>query len=85
MIVNKPQFDTDKIKPGQAYWFKKKDYRHFNEISAPAIIQAVKPLTIVVNYWDGKAISQITIDINSIVDKSFTLEPMEVVVDKIVD
>lgn len=76
MIVNKPQFDTNAIKPGQAYWLKKEDY--YKSINAPCIIQAVKPLTIVIEYWHekDKKMLQLTIDINSIVDKSFTLEKM---------
>lgn len=76
MIVNKPQFDMEAIKPGQAYWLKKADY--YKSINSPCIIQAVKPLTIVVEYWHekDKKMLQLTIDINSIVDKSFTLEKM---------
>jgi hypothetical protein len=80
MIVNKPQFDTDKIKPGQAYWLKKKDYRQYNEINSPCIIKAIKPLTIVVQYWNDKdkEICQLTIDISSVVDKTYTFEEMVV-------
>lgn len=78
MIVNKPQFDTTKIKPGQAYWLTKKDYRHYNTISAPCIIQKVEPLGVTVNYWDEKnqnmAMHHIAID--DVVNETFKLQPM---------
>ena len=80
MIVQKPQFDTDKIKPGQAYWLKENTGYRYN-INAPCIIQAVKPLTIVVNYWSDKdkRMDQLTIDINAIVKESYSLEEMRVI------
>jgi hypothetical protein len=83
MIVNKPQFDTDKIKPGQAYWFKKKDYRHYNVISTPCIILKVQPLAVLLSYYDedNKSLAQHNVTIEDVVDKKFTLEEMSVVND----
>lgn len=78
MIINKPQFDEDNIKPGEAYNLTKKDYRHYNEINTPCIIKKVKPLTIVVSYYSNKKeyIEELTIDIKSFVDGTFALEKM---------
>lgn len=79
MIVNKPQFDTDKIKPGQAYWIKD-DRGYRSEINCPCIIYNVKPFTIEVSYYSKKEKEMrcLTIDINSIIMKNFILTPMAI-------
>jgi len=80
MIVNKPQFDTERIKPGQAYWLTKKDFRKFKEMDQPCIIKAVKPLTIVVGFHSNKlkGWSELTIDISSVVNGTFKFEEMSI-------
>jgi hypothetical protein len=81
MIVNKPQFDTENIKPGQAYWLTEMRGNGYYGINTPCIITAVKPLTIVLEYYNSKQkeMDSLTLDINSIVNKTYTLEPMKVV------
>lgn len=79
MIINKPQFDTNKIKPGQAYWLEdKRGYR--TELNCPCIIYIVKPFTIEATYYSKKEkeMKKITIDINSIINKNFILTYMEI-------
>lgn len=78
MIVNKPQFDTENIKSGTAYWLGKYDYRKYLVISTPCIVKFVKPLSIVVGFYNEKqkSFEELTIDINSIVDGTFELIPM---------
>lgn len=84
MIVNKPQFDTETIKSGTAYWLNKYDYRRYSVISTPCIVKFVKPLSIVVGFYNekNKAFEELTIDIKSIVDGTFKLTPMMVEEDK---
>ncbi|HDR4903879.1 hypothetical protein ACS2BX_07540 [Bacillus cereus group sp. BceL300] len=83
MIVNKPQFDTENIKSGSAYWLNKYDHRRFSVISTPCIVKFVKPLSIVVGFYNekNKGFEELTIDIKSIVDETFELTPMERKVD----
>ncbi|MCC2379598.1 MULTISPECIES: hypothetical protein [Bacillus] len=83
MIVNKPQFDTENIKSGTAYWLNKYDYRRYLVISTPCIVKFVKPLSIVVGFYNekNKGFEELTIDIKSIVDETFELTPMERKVD----
>ncbi|MBG9837922.1 MULTISPECIES: hypothetical protein [Bacillus cereus group] len=78
MIVNKPQFDTETIKSGTAYWLSKYNYSRRTEISTPCIVKFVKPLSIVVGFYDEKqkSFTELTIDIKSIVDGTFELTPM---------
>ncbi len=78
MIVNKPQFDTENIKSGTAYWLNKYNYSRRTEISTPCIVKFVKPLSIVVGFYDEKqkSFTELTIDIKSIVDATFDLTPM---------
>ncbi|PGV81538.1 hypothetical protein [Bacillus thuringiensis] len=78
MIVNKPQFDTENIKSGTAYWLNKYTYSRRTEISTPCIVKFVKPLSIVVGFYDEKqkSFNELTIDIKSIVDETFELTPM---------
>ncbi|WP_103652632.1 hypothetical protein [Bacillus thuringiensis] len=78
MIVNKPQFDTENIKSGTAYWLSKYNHRRYSEISTPCIVKFVKPLSIVVGFYDEKqkSFNELTIDIKSIVDETFELIPM---------
>ncbi|MCC2453297.1 hypothetical protein [Bacillus cereus] len=78
MIVNKPQFDTENIKSGTAYWLSKYNYSRRTEISTPCIVKFVKPLSIVVGFYDEKqkSFTELTIDIKSIVDATFELVPM---------
>ena len=82
MIVNKPQFDTSKIKPGQAYWLTKKDYKGWHyDINTPCIITEVHPLKIAVRYYSNKdkIMDESVIEINDVVDKKYILEPMSIV------
>lgn len=83
MIVNKPQFDIENIKSGSAYWLSKYNYSRRTEISTPCIVKFVKPLSIVVGFYSekNKGFEELTIDIKSIVDKTFELTPMERKVD----
>lgn len=77
MIVNKPQFDTENIKPGQAYWLTKKNFRGWFDINTPCIITKVYALTITVQYYEEKeSMKSKTIKIEEIVDKTYTLEKM---------
>ncbi|MCI4252464.1 hypothetical protein MRP26_26465 [Bacillus sp. CCB-MMP212] len=78
MIVNKPQFDTENIRSGTAYWLNKFNHRRYSEISTPCIVKFVKPLSIVVGFYDEKqkSFNELTIDIKSIVDETFELTPM---------
>lgn len=78
MIVDKPQFDTENIKSGTAYWLNKYDYRRYSVISTPCIVKVVKPLSIVIGFYDEKqnTFGELTIDIKSIVDGTFKLTPM---------
>lgn len=78
MIVSKPQFDTENIINGEAYWLKKNDYRKRPVISTPCIVKFVKPLSIVVGFYNqnDKSFDELTIDINSIVEGTFELTPM---------
>lgn len=80
MIVNKPQFDVDKIEVGQAYYLTKKDHRGYYTINTPCLIRHAKPLSISVEYYNDKkkAFDELTIDINSVVDKTFKLEKMAI-------
>ncbi|PEA85883.1 hypothetical protein [Bacillus thuringiensis] len=84
MIVNKPQFDTENIQSGTAYWLSKYNYSRRTEISTPCIVKFVKPLSIVVGFYNekNKAFEEVTIDIKSIVDKTFELTPMMIKEDK---
>lgn len=80
MIVNKPQFDTENIKSGTAYWLSKYNYSRRTEISTPCIVKFVKPLSIVVGFYSekNKGFEELTIDIKSIVDGTFELTPMTI-------
>jgi hypothetical protein len=51
MIVNKPQFDVDKIKPGQAYWLTKLKSNGYKDIDTACLIKEVSPLSISVQYY----------------------------------
>lgn len=84
MIVNKPQFDTENIKSGTAYWLNKYNYSRRTEISTPCIVKFVKPLSIVVGFYyeKTKGFEELTIDIKSIVDGTFELTPMMITEDK---
>jgi hypothetical protein len=78
MIVNKPQFDTNEIKPGQAYWLTKQKYNGFYEINTPCVVVSVKPLSIIVAYYNEKnnSMDHVTISIDNIVKETFKLEKM---------
>ena len=79
MIVNKPQFDTDNIKPGQVYWLKRND-RISKRINAPCIITGVRPLTIILEYFDvaKNSFEKTTFDIGSFINGNISLEKMEI-------
>lgn len=79
MIVNKPQFDTENIKSGTAYWLDKYNYSRRTEISTPCIVKFVKPLSIVVGFYNekNKAFDELTIDIKSVTDGTFEFYPLQ--------
>lgn len=82
MIVNKPQFDVENIKVGQAYWLKKVNYKRMTDYAEPCLISFVSPLKISVVLFkeEGRSIekclSHIDIAIREVVDGTFDLIPM---------
>jgi hypothetical protein len=78
MIVQKSQFDVDKIKVGSAYFMTKK-VRAFYELNKPCIVIGVSPLMIHVSYYCDSInrMQEISISINEVTDGVFTLEKMK--------
>ena len=89
MIVNKPQFDINKIKPGQAYWLEK-NVNGYTQINTPSIIKEVLPLAVSVQYFreqkgynDVYGFDTLSISIEEVATENkrnkVTLKPMKVV------
>jgi hypothetical protein len=81
MLIQKPQFDVDFIKVGSAYQLCKYNYKRYLDINTSCIITKVSPLMLYVAYVrkDDNKICEISININEVTDKTFELNPMEVV------
>jgi hypothetical protein len=76
MIVQKPQFDTDEIKKGQAYWIE--SFNRYNKLYDPCLIENVSPFTIEVMYYNSteKEMDTLKITIDEVVGKKITLTPL---------
>lgn len=80
MIVQKPQFDVDNIKVGNAYWLTK-TVRRYSELSVACLVIGVSPLVMDVSFYDvtDTRMRTISIAINEVVNGVFKIENMEVV------
>jgi hypothetical protein len=76
MIVNKPQFDIDKIKKGQAYWIE--TYNRYSKLYEPCLIETISPFILTVTYYNSseEIMDTFKVTIEEVVLKKITLTPM---------
>ncbi|MBD8046782.1 MULTISPECIES: hypothetical protein [Clostridium] len=62
-VVNKPQFDTDIFKTGQAIHIRQKASNGFELLNVDGIISEVNPLFMIVMYYSKRDLEMIDIKI----------------------
>jgi hypothetical protein len=78
MIVQKPQFDSNSIRKGEAYWVSSTN--RYNLLNCPCLIEEITPFMLIVTYYNTseELMDTLKISIDDIVNKKLKLEKMKV-------